>query len=238
MLYRIFQFEFSDLDLDFGRIEKVLGYGEGDDREIVNSVISGLIGEPGLFGNIRAEYRIFSDIDFRVDDKSLSLGSVNFRINKVLYKHLAKADSIAVFLSTAGEEIGNRSRKAMADGDPLTGYIYDMVGSMVADAAADLMQHKLEEDVRADGKKITNRYSPGYCGWDVSEQHKLFSLLPYNFCGIRLTGSALMDPVKSISGFIGIGTDVKYHTYVCTLCNMKDCAFREVPGEMPEAGMI
>jgi hypothetical protein len=238
MSYNKFQFEFSDLKVDFSRIEKVLGYGEGDDREIVNSVIAGLPGEPGVFRNIRAEYRIFTDIEFISSDKSLSLGSINFRINKVLFRHLAKADSVAVFLSTAGEGIVNRSRRAMAEGDPLTGYIYDMVGSMVADAAADLMQHELEKTVLEEGKKITNRYSPGYCGWDVSEQHKLFSLLPGNFCGIRLTDSALMDPVKSISGFIGIGRNVKYHTHVCTLCNMKDCAYREVPGEMAETSRI
>ncbi|MCK7538940.1 MAG: hypothetical protein MZV63_52410 [Marinilabiliales bacterium] len=47
---------------------------------------------------------------------------------------------------------------------------------------------------------ITNRFSPGYCGWDVAEQHKLFSFFKDNFCGITLTESALMNPVKSVSG--------------------------------------
>ena len=128
-----------------------------------------------------------------------------FRQIKLIFGQLKKADSLAVFLCTAGEEIGIRTRKAMAGGDPLTGYIYDIIGSIVVDAAADRMQSELEKSVLSAGKKITNRYSPGYCGWDVSEQHKLFRLVPDNFCGIRLTDSALMDPVKSISGIIGIG---------------------------------
>ena len=83
-----------------------------------------------------------------------------------------------MFLCTAGKEIGIRSREAMKEGDLLTGYIYDVVGSEIVDSAADLMQNKLREKIAAEGKKITNRYSPGYCGWDVAEQHKLFQLMP------------------------------------------------------------
>jgi hypothetical protein len=74
--------------------------------------------------------------------------------------------------------------------------------------------------------KITNRYSPGYCDWNVGEQHKLFSFFPDNYCGIRLTPSALMDPVKSVSGIIGIGENVKRNDYTCRVCDMKDCIYR------------
>ncbi|MFZ0283319.1 MAG: vitamin B12 dependent-methionine synthase activation domain-containing protein, partial [Bacteroidales bacterium] len=59
------------------------------------------------------------------------------------------------------------------------------------------------------------------------EQHKLFQLIPKNYCGISLTPSALMDPMKSISGFIGIGADVRYNAYTCNLCDMKDCIYRK-----------
>jgi cobalamin-dependent methionine synthase I len=121
-----------------------------------------------------------------------------------------------------------RSRAAMKEGDLLTGYIYDVIGSEIADAAADLMQESLKEAMASEGRKITNRYSPGYCGWDVAEQHKLFQLMPDNYCGIKLNTSALMDPEKSISGFIGIGEHVRYNQYTCGLCDMKDCIYRKV----------
>jgi hypothetical protein len=228
MKHSAFLFEFGDLEVDLTQIEDILGYGEGDDREIVNSLIDEILQEPELFRNIRAEYRIFENIGFVGSDKSLNIDGINFNINKTLFAPLKKADSVAVFICTAGEEIGARTRKAMAEGDPLTGYIYDITGSIVVDAAADRMQRELEKIILPEGKKITNRYSPGYCGWDVSEQHKLFRLLPDNFCGIRLTDSALMDPVKSISGIIGIGPDVRFNPNRCSLCDMKDCAFREL----------
>jgi hypothetical protein len=230
MKYSTFQYKYEDLDIDLTQIEKILGYGEGYDREIVNSLIEEILNEPELFSNIRAEYKIYENIEFVNTDKSLNINNINLQTNKLIFGQLKKADSLAVFLSTAGAEIGIRTRKAMAGGDPLTGYIYDIIGSIVVDAAADRMQSELEKSVLSAGKKITNRYNPGYCGWDVSEQHKIFRLIHDNFCGIRLTESALMDPVKSLSGIIGIGTSVRYNHYTCSLCDMKDCAYREIKG--------
>jgi cobalamin-dependent methionine synthase I len=61
----------------------------------------------------------------------------------------------------------------------------------------------------------------------VAEQHKLFQLMPDNYCGIRLNTSALMDPEKSISGFIGIGEHVRYNQYTCGLCEMDNCIYRK-----------
>ena len=51
---------------------------------------------------------------------------------------------MAVFLCTAGEEIGIMSRRAMQLNDYLKGYIYDIIGSEIVEVAADLMQNELE----------------------------------------------------------------------------------------------
>lgn len=75
----------------------------------------------------------------------------------------------------------------------------------------------------------TNRFSPGYCGWHVSEQHKLFSLFPApEPCGVRLTPSALMMPIKSVSGIIGLGSHVRRMDYTCGLCDYLQCYKRKL----------
>ena len=158
---------------------------------------------------LRLNTELFENIHFDNETKSVTIDNIIFQIKKIVYTQLKKSDSVALFLCTAGQEIGIRSRKAMQERDLLRGYIYDVVGSEIVEAAADLMQADLEKSMLDSGMKITNRYSPGYCGWDVAEQHKLFQLIPDNYCGIKLTPSALMDPVKSISGIIGIGKNVK-----------------------------
>ncbi len=118
---------------------------------------------------------------------------------------MKEADEAALFICTAGLVIGEMSRNSMKGGDLLKGYVYDVIGSEVVEAAADRMQEELRKSMAAPRERITNRFSPGYCGWDVAEQHQLFSFFKDNFCGITLTESALMNPVKSVSGVIGIG---------------------------------
>ena len=49
-----------------------------------------------------------------------------------------------------------------------------------------------------------------------------------NFCGITLTESALMVPMKSVSGIIGVGKTVQRVDYTCDLCGMKDCTYRAI----------
>jgi hypothetical protein len=225
---KTFQFDFKDLKITVSQIENVLGYNEGDDRGFVIQLIEELLEESKEISNIRAQYCIFNDIKFDNESRSVAINNISFNIKKIVFGQIKKSDSLAVFLCTAGEEIGIRSRKAMKERDFLRGYVYDVIGSEIVESAADLMQDELDKSAVASGDRITNRYSPGYCGWNVSEQHKLFQLIPYNFCGIRLNESALMDPEKSVSGFIGIGKNVKNNAYICQICDMKDCIYRKV----------
>lgn len=222
-----FQFSFSDLKLNVAQIENVMGYKDGESHEPISELIHKLLKETESACNIKAEYRIFSPEKFDDFEKSIIINGHVFNVKRIVYGQIKKSDKIAVFLCTAGHEIGIRSRAAMKDGDLLTGYVYDVIGSEVVETAVDLVQDSLKESMSAQGKKITNRYSPGYCGWDVAEQHKLFSLMPDNFCGIILNDSALMNPEKSVSGFIGIGEQVRYNPYTCRLCDLKDCIYRK-----------
>lgn len=223
-----FQFDFSDLKLNVAQIEKVMGYKDGESQETISELTQKAMEEAASLCRIKAEYRVFEVDKLINSEKSIEIDSLVFNVKKIVYAQIKKSESVAVFLCTAGEGPGIRSRKAMKEGDLLTGYIFDVIGSEIADAAADLMQASLRDTMASKGKHITNRYSPGYCGWDVAEQHKLFQLMPDNFCGIKLNASALMDPEKSVSGFIGIGEYVKYNQYTCGLCNMENCIYRKV----------
>jgi hypothetical protein len=234
MITKTLNIDYKDLKLSSSMIESVLGYKEGDDREYVKSLIEETLVESQEISNIKAQFIVFNEVHFEADTKTVGINKIKFQVGKIVFGQVKKADSVAVFLCTAGEEIGVRCRNAMKDKDFLKGYIFDIVGTEIVEAAADLMQGDLEKNMRDSGKKITNRYSPGYCGWDVTEQHKLFQLMPENYCGIKLTPSALMDPVKSISGIIGIGENVKNNPYTCRLCNQNDCVYRGIRERMKQ----
>jgi len=203
-----------------------MGYLPGTAPEPVTILINEITEELLPLGDIRAEYRIFKEISLIHEEKSLQVEGVVFNIKPIIYRQIKEAEEAALFISTAGPVIGEKSRNSMKSGDMLKGYVYDVIGSEVVEAAADMMQEELKAEAAARGKKITNRFSPGYCGWDVAEQHKLFSFLKDNFCGITLTESALMNPIKSVSGLIGIGEHVRYAPYQCHLCDDKNFIYR------------
>jgi hypothetical protein len=223
-----FQFEFRDLNLSVSQIENVMGYKEGEDSGLVTGLIGEVFENVAEICRIRAQYKVFDNISFDGEKKRLAIGDLLFEIKGIVYNQIRFSDSVALFMCTAGDEIGQRSSRSMKEGDFLRGYAYDIIGSEIAEAAADLIQADLEKISLLTGRKITNRYSPGYCGWDVAEQKKLFTLLSGVFCGIRLTESALMDPVKSVSGIIGIGANVRFNPYTCEMCNMKNCTFSRI----------
>lgn len=228
MQRKTYRFSLSDLNLTVSSIEEVIGFKEDSEREYVASLIDEALHEAGKICEIKAEYRFFDKVSFDHNEKSIMLGDQNFNVGKIVFNQVKKSEAAVLFLCTAGPEIGLKSRQAMKDGDLLTGYIFDVAGSEIVEAATDLLQEDIRRSAEAEGFNITNRYSPGYCGWNVAEQHRLFSLFPENFCGIKLTPSALMDPVKSVSGVIGIGKAVKNNPYTCRMCDMKDCIYRRV----------
>jgi hypothetical protein len=225
---RVFQYDFKELKLTVDQIERFMGYKQGESQQPVRDLICEILKEAETICHVRAEFKIFNGIQFDNVERTVTIGNQVFNIRKIIFGQLKKSDSVAVFLCTAGKEIGIRSRAAMKEGDLLKGYVYDVIGSEVVEAAADIMQDQLESSQKQAGRMITNRFSPGYCDWDVAEQHKLFALFPDNFCGIKLTPSALMDPEKSVSGFIGVGENVKRMPYTCSFCDMKDCIYRKI----------
>ena len=135
---------------------------------------------------------------------------------------------MAVFVCTAGEGFSTCSDKYNKEGDYLKGFIVDAFGSLVAERAMDYIQKELEKEAGKCGMLITNRYSPGYCNWQVQDQKQLFSLLPGNPCNISLSESCLMLPIKSVSGIIGIGEKVRKREYSCDICNNITCVYRKV----------
>jgi len=141
----------------------------------------------------------------------------------------------AVFVCTIGPGMETWAKRVSGE-EPVFGYIADTVASLAAENLSNALHDRIGAAAAARGWKATNRYSPGYCDWPVSDQHLVFSLLPDGFCGITLTDSALMIPVKSVSGIIGVGPGVRRLEYSCDRCGMKDCTYRSVRSRRSTVG--
>ncbi len=152
--------------------------------------------------------------------------SLEFSVDKMMSHSVKKSEKLLIFICTVGKEISDLSKQMGKEGEFLDGYILDIIGSEIVEATIDKIQDDLEILYRSKGYNITNKYSPGYCDWDLSEQQKLFRLMPLNFCGITLTSSSLMIPAKSVRGIISIGKNVKRISYGCNICRSGKCIYK------------
>jgi hypothetical protein len=223
---KTFSFSFEELSLTVARVASSLGYAKGEAPAPVVHMIEEVLNAAGGYCNIIGGFRILREVIPGDDDTELQFGGKAFATGNIIAAQMRKAERMAVFVCTAGNDINEWSRQLFKKGNELKGYIVDAVASETVEKAMDKLQSALCEEMEEKGLRITNRYSPGYCGWTVSEQHLLFSLLPEGFCGVSLTDSALMVPIKSVSGIVGIGSRVSKSGYKCNLCDMENCIYR------------
>jgi hypothetical protein len=107
----------------------------------------------------------------------------------------------------------------------------DSVGSGAVESLAEHVNDVLCQEGIARGVRVTNRISPGYGGWDVAEQPRLFDLVSGAPIGVALNEACFMVPEKSITLLVGAGPDARVDHYFsqCARCWMAGCAYRRVP---------
>lgn len=148
---------------------------------------------------------------------------VTLSVGRIIGAQLRGSEAIAAFVVTIGPRLEQEARALMTGGRALEGYILDAVGSLAAEAAADVLEARVAASAAGAGWGVTNRFSPGYCSWGTADQHALFSLLPERPAGVTLGESALMTPIKSVSGVIGLGPGLERRPYPCESCGVTTC---------------
>ena len=224
---RDFNFRLDELILDMQEIYKLLGYQDSTLPDPFDTYLEEAIKFAFQQTDICASYTIIDNVLVDESKGVVLIEGTALNIGKIVSKELRGSEKLAFIVCTAGKSISKMASTLLKGEDPVRGYVYDLLGTYIAEAAADRMQLYLKEELLPLGFKLSNRYSPGYCHWDVSEQHKLFSFFAQAPSGVTLTPSALMSPVKSISGVIGIGHKVKYRDYQCELCSIKNCIYKK-----------
>lgn len=224
---RNFAFSFNELNITVGLIEEAMGYGYGQSPEPFPALIALALHECETISDVKGS--LFVSNHFSTDaEGNLGIDGIGFNIGRKIAKQLKKAEGGALFICTAGAGIGEKSKTLMAEGNLLEGYFLDVIGSVTVEAAIDKIQDNFEIELMDSGYKLANRYSPGYCGWSLKEQEKIFEFFPVNHCGISLSDSFLMDPIKSVSGVMGFGTNIKKLAYECQLCELETCVYRKI----------
>lgn len=145
-----------------------------------------------------------------------------------------QADHLDLFALTMGAGISQIVTDLFNKNDFALGSMVDTVASLAADNSVKLLENYITEKYAAIKLKndsfLTLSYSPGYCGWNIGAQKKLFSFLQPQQIRISLNESCLMTPLKSVTGVLVYGNK-NIHQFdnsfsFCSNCKAQNCIER------------
>jgi hypothetical protein len=217
------------LIVTLAEIGRALGYGDKTMPEHFSDMIGDIFARLQSVCGIQCGYRL---LDIRIaagPGGGIYAGETLFGTSSIVTSQLKDADTAAVFACTIGPAMEQWRRTLELDSDEVRALLVDAVASAAVEAATGLLHDHIQAKMRERGLNVTNRFSPGYCGWPVTDQQALFSRFPKRFCDITLTESSLMIPMKSVSGIIGIGARAARKDYPCSRCEREFCMYRSYP---------
>ncbi|HLB01438.1 MAG TPA: hypothetical protein VJO14_08630 [Bacteroidota bacterium] len=145
-----------------------------------------------------------------------------------------QADRLVLFVLTMGQRVSRRITGFFGKNDFALGSMLDTVASLAVENSIGYLENLLAGELAgkgraADGSVVLN-YSPGYCGWHISAQKKVFLYLHPERIGISLNDSSLMTPLKSATGVLVHGTKA-IHSFdngfsFCRTCKEQTCLER------------
>jgi hypothetical protein len=222
--------DYETIRPSIGEVTTIMGYPPGSEPSFVPEMLNLLFDEAPSHVTARGCYSIFEIIEIKVPQGLIIHNKGSLRCGSKIAKQIRGSDSFALFITTAGKSFDAWVKSKAKESDVLAEYLCSSIGSVIADKVADIVQEEVNNISIKSKKGITNRYSPGYCSWNIREQRGIFDLLPSDEIGVTLTPSFLMDPIKSVSGIIGIGPGKTPGPYMCDLCNMTNCLVKKARG--------
>ena len=227
-IFRSYHFTFEEVRPEVEVLMQFLQLPDAESylpvKDIVDAIFATLQDTDGITGG----YIIKDCLATNPKEGLVVCSAGTLHTGRRISRYMDNASQIALFICTAGSIFTDLSHTYQQNGDFLEAFVTESIGSATVENAMDKIQSQLEQEMEAAGEKITNRYSPGYCDWALSEQQALFSYIGTHPTGITVNSSSLMQPIKSVSGIIGIGAEVQKKPYGCSICKSSTCVYRRI----------
>lgn len=138
---------------------------------------------------------------------------------------LAGAAGLTMAVCTIGPALEKRSDELMSN--LMQALALDGAGTAAIEKLSRLLVEIIRADAERNGLKTGMKINPGQEGWPIEQQQVLFSLVPAEEIGVRLTENSLMIPRKSVSFVIGSGKEMCAESVSCDFCSKRErCRWR------------
>ncbi|HTY38706.1 MAG TPA: hypothetical protein VMH23_16420, partial [Bacteroidota bacterium] len=159
-----------ELELNRDLVLLALGYQPGEAPDMIVELVSEVLPLLPLHVSLRCGYAMFPTGAVDIAESTVHCGKVAFETGPLITAQLKHSESVAFYVSSAGPKLEEWSGELMAGGDMMRGYIVDAIGSELVEQTSVWLEKQIVDRMELRGWKTTNRYSPGYCDWPVSEQ--------------------------------------------------------------------
>ncbi len=149
-------------------------------------------------------------VELQAGADALRLDGVEFsspRLREHLQQH--QADAVVLVAVSAGRECEEHARELWHEGKPDEYFFLEIYGSAVVEDLVARTSGRLCDLAGHEGLMAVPHYSPGYAGWDVAEQNRLFELIAEGlsrpFPGpLEVLSSGMLKPKKSLLAVFGL----------------------------------
>jgi hypothetical protein len=151
----------------------------------------------------------------------------------------AQADTAMLVAVSAGKECEERARQLWREGKPDEYFFLEMFGSAVVEHLVTVASGRICGWADQHGMAVLPHYSPGYSGWDISDQTKLWQLIRQNGAAhldgrLDVMETGMLRPKKSQLTVFGVTRNLAKARSLaklipCENCSLPNCQYRRAP---------
>lgn len=168
------------------------------------------------------------------------IGSSEFG-SKELHDRVAEAEAHGVVLvaASAGAECEAMAHQLWQENKPDEYFFLEMFGSAVVEQLITSAGARLCAWAEGQGMAVLPHYSPGYSGWDISDQVPLWELMRPRQNGglpgpLRVLDTGMLQPKKSLLAVFGLTRHPERlqrfaRLVPCETCSYSPCQYRRAP---------
>lgn len=219
--------------------QRLLGYPksrvlEGRARELADAARTwfGKNGRPWIYA------REGGSLDCR--NGNVRIGQAEFsstRLGVLLAE--AQAHGAVLLAVSAGSECEEHARRLWEEGKPDEYFFLKVFGSAVVEYLVTLASGRICAWADENQMAALPHFSPGYSGWDIADQARLWKLFRRNGGGgfpgeLEVLESGMLRPEKSLLAIFGLTRDLEKASRLsrlipCESCSLPKCRFRRAP---------
>jgi hypothetical protein len=180
------------------------------------------------------------EVDLDVTGSSLFIDKTEFQSTQ-LREHLRSAGARQAMLVavSAGRACEEHARQLWQESKPDEYFFLEVYGSAVVEHLVASLSGRICDLAEKNGLMAVPHYSPGYTGWDIADQRKLFELISAGLTQplpepLEVMTSGMLRPKKSLLGVVGLAPSISRDAtsprqVPCVSCSLSPCQYRRVP---------